>query len=95
MIQLRGFPRHCPLPAEFETLHRSCGRPCRSRERAVERGALIQLRFDPDPAAVPVDDTLANGKADTNAGNVFTVQWFRCENGFQPFWAEMKLPEGR
>jgi hypothetical protein len=35
---------------------------------------LIQLRFDPDPAAVPVDDTLANGKADTNAGNVFTVQ---------------------
>ena len=25
----------------------------------------------------------------------YAVDGFRCENGFQPFWAEMKLPEGR
>src|SRR5579864_4932865 len=44
------------------------------RERAIERGASIQLRLDPDPSAAAFYDALADRKTNTGAGNFIPVQ---------------------
>ena len=51
-----------------------CGGSLRSWQREIERSSLIDLRFDPDPAAVALDDPLADRKANPRAGDRPPVQ---------------------